>query len=83
MEDVMNISLPPDLEAYVAERVRAGAFASLDEFIAEAVRRKMEREAWGEQKVLAAEQTEISPLTLEDLDSIRRLIGKPRAASAS
>ena len=79
----MNITLPAELEAYVAERVRGGAFASSDEFIEEAVRRKMEHEAWMEQKVLEAEQTEISPLTREDLDSVRRLIQKPRAASAS
>lgn len=79
----MNITLPPELEAYVQERVRIGSFASSAEFIAEAVRRKMETDAWMEQKVLEAEQTELSPLTQEDLDSVRRLIRQPRGPSGS
>jgi Arc/MetJ-type ribon-helix-helix transcriptional regulator len=79
----MNITLPPQLEAYVEERVRQGAFASSNEFIEEAVRRKIEMDAWMEQKVIEAEQTDLSPLTQEDLDSVRRLIRQPRESSAS
>ena len=79
----MNITLPAQLEAYVAERVREGAFASSAEFIEEAVRRKMEMDAWMEQKVLEAEQTELSPLAQEDLDSVRRLIRPSRESSGS
>lgn len=75
----MEITLPSDLEAYVEGRVRGGAFASADEFIREAVRRKMEDDAWMEQKVIEAEQTDLSPLTPEDLQSVRRLIRQPRA----
>lgn len=70
----MDITLPPELEAYVEERVRRGGFASVNEFIREAIRSKMEGDAWMEQKVIEAEQTELSPLTPEDLQSVRRLI---------
>lgn len=73
----MEITLTPELAAYVEERVRGGGFASVSEFIHEAVRRKMEEDAWMEQKVLEAEQTELSPLTSEDLQSVRRLIRQP------
>ena len=79
----MEITLPPDLEAYVHQRVRGGAFISAAEFIQEAVRRKMENDSWMEQKVLEAEQTELSPLTREDLESVRGLIRQPRATRAS
>ena len=70
----MEITLPPDLEAYVDQRVRGGAFVSATELIEEAVRRKMEEDSWMEQKVLEAEQSELSPLTREDLQSVRRLL---------
>ena len=75
----MEITLPTELEAYVEGRVREGAFASANEFISEAVRVKMEADAWMEQRVIEAEQTELSPLDSEDLRSVRRLIGEPRA----
>ena len=74
----MEIILPPDLEAYVDERVRGGAFVSATEFIQEAVRRKMENDSWMEQKVLEAEQSELSSLTREDLLSVRSSIRQPR-----
>jgi Arc/MetJ-type ribon-helix-helix transcriptional regulator len=79
----MEITLPPDLEEYVDQRVRGGAFVSATEFIQEAVRRKMESDSWMEEKVLEAEQTELSPLTREDLKSVRRSIRQPRATRTS
>jgi len=79
----MEITLPPDLEAYVHERVRGGAFVSATEFIQEAIRRKMENDSWMEQKVLEAEQSELSPLTRGDLQSVRSLIRQPRATRTS
>ena len=79
----MEITLPPDLEAYVDQRVRGGAFVSATEFIQEAVRRKMESDSWIEQRVLEAELTELSPLTREDLQSVRGLIRQPRATRTS
>ena len=42
----MEITLPSDLEAYVEGRLRESAFTSANEFIREAVRRKMEADAW-------------------------------------
>jgi putative addiction module CopG family antidote len=83
ISSVMNITLPPDLEAYVEQHVRRGAFTSASELIQEAVRRKMEADTWMEQKVIEAEQTEVSALTHEDLRSVRRLIRQPRAARTS
>jgi Arc/MetJ-type ribon-helix-helix transcriptional regulator len=79
----MEITLPPDLEAYVDQRVRGGAFVSATEFIEEAVRRKMENDSWMEQKVLEAEQSQLSPLTREDLQSVRLSIRQPRATRSS
>jgi hypothetical protein len=43
----------------------------------------MEDDQWLEQKVLEAEQTALSPLTREDLQSVRRLIREPRALRPS
>ena len=65
----MEIMLPPDLESYVDRSVRRGAFSSASELIQGAVRRKMEEDAWMEEKVLEAEESRISPLTREDLKS--------------
>ncbi len=79
----MDITLPPDLEAYVEQRVRRGAFNSASELIQEAVRSKMEADTWMEQKVIEAEHSELSPLTQEDLQSVRRLIRQPRASRTS
>jgi putative addiction module CopG family antidote len=79
----MEITLPPDLEAYVDQRVRGGAFVSATELIQEALRRKMETDSWMEEKVIEAEQSELSGLTREDLDSVRRLIRQPCATRTS
>ena len=79
----MEITLPAEMEAYVEERVRDGAFTSATELIREAVRRKMEEDAWMEEKVLEAEQTPLTALTSEDLDCVRRLIRQPRATPSS
>jgi Arc/MetJ-type ribon-helix-helix transcriptional regulator len=79
----MEITLPPELEAYVDKLVRGGAFASATEFFQEAVRRKMENDSWMEQKVLEAEQSDLSPLTSDDLRSVRQLIRQTHAARNS
>jgi hypothetical protein len=79
----MDITLPPEVEAYVQQRVRSGAAPSTAAFIAETLRQKMELDSWMEQKVLEAEGTELSPLTLNDLDSVRRLIRQPRGPASS
>ena len=79
----MEITLPAELEAYVDQCVREGVCVSAAEFIQDAIRRKMEGDAWMEGKVLEAEQSALSPLTREDLESVRRLIHQPRDARTS
>lgn len=79
----MDITLPSDLKNYVDRSVSRGAFTSANELIQEALRRKMEEDAWMEQKVLEAEKTELTPLTRDDLESVRRLIRQPRATRDS
>lgn len=37
----MDLTLAPDLEAYVAEQVKSGAFPSASDVVADALRRKM------------------------------------------
>jgi hypothetical protein len=49
----------------------------------DAIGGKMEDDSWMEQKVLDAEQGDLSPLTREDLQAVRDLIRQPRAARSS
>lgn len=79
----MDITLPPEVEAYVQQRVRNGVAPSSAAFIEEMLRQKMQLDAWMEQKVLEAEATPLSPLTQEDLDSVRGLIRQPRGPATS
>jgi putative addiction module CopG family antidote len=74
----MNITLPADLESYIEQSVRSGAFDSASEFVAAAARRQMQEEAWFEQKVLEGLEGPVTPLTREDLDSVRDIV-KARA----
>ena len=75
----MNVTLPPELEAYIEQSVRSGAFASASEFVEAAARRQMLEEEWFEQKVLEGLQGAITPLTREDLESVRDIVRKARA----
>ncbi|PAW76967.1 MAG: hypothetical protein B9S33_20495 [Pedosphaera sp. Tous-C6FEB] len=70
----MNITLPTELESYIEESVRSGAFASASEFVEAAARRQMQEEAWFEQKVLEGLEGPVTPLTREDLDSVRSFV---------
>jgi putative addiction module CopG family antidote len=75
----MNVILPPELEAYIEESVRSGAFASASEFVEAAARRQMQEETWFEQKVMEGLQGPITPLTPEELESVRDIVRKARA----
>jgi putative addiction module CopG family antidote len=75
----MNVTLPPELEAYIEQSVRTGAFASASEFVEAAARRQMQEEAWFEQKVLDGLQGSVTPLTRRDLDSVRDIARKASA----
>ena len=79
----MNITLPAELESYIEESVRGGAFASASEFVAAAARRQMQEETWFEQKVLEGLEGPVTPLTREDLDSVRNLARQARAGKAA
>lgn len=75
----MKIDLTPETESYIEQRVRSGAFASASEFVEEAARRQMQEEAWFEEKVLEGLQGPATPLTQQDLDSVRDIVRKARA----
>ena len=79
----MNITLPTELESSIEESVRSGAFASASEFVAAAARRQMQEEAWFEQRVLEGLAGPVTPLTREDLDSVRNLVSQARARKAA
>jgi putative addiction module CopG family antidote len=79
----MEITLATDLEDYVKRRVREGVFGSPSEVIAEALRRKREEDEELEQLVIEADRTELSPLTQEDLQSVRDLIQGKHASAAA
>ena len=77
----MKIDLTPETESYIEQSVRNGAFASASEFVEAAARRQMQEAVWFEEKVLEGLEGPVTPLTQEDLDSVRALIGKARAKS--
>ena len=79
----MNITLPTDLECYLEQSVRSGAFVSASEFVEAAARRQMQEEAWFEQKLLAGLTGPVPPLTHEDLDSVRDIATKARAKQSA
>lgn len=74
----MNIDLSPETESYIERTVQSGAFASVSEFVEAAARRQMQEEAWFQEKVLEGLEGPITPLTQEDLDSVRDIIRKAR-----
>ena len=75
----MNVTLPPELEAYIEQTVRSGTFASPSEFMEAAARRQMQEEAWFERKVMAGLEGPVTPLTENDLESVRNIVRKARA----
>lgn len=62
----MNITLPAELESYIAQSVQSGAFASPSEFVEAAARRQMQEEAWFEQKVLEGLEGPVTSLKRAD-----------------
>ena len=79
----MKIELTPETEAYIKESVRGGAFTSESEFVEAAARRQMQEEAWFEEKVLEGLEGPITPLTNDDLKSVRDIVRKTRAAKSA
>ena len=79
----MKVELTPETESYIAQAVESGAFASASEFVEAAARRQMQEEAWFEQKVLAGLAGPVSPLTSEDLESVRDLVRQARVGESA
>jgi Arc/MetJ-type ribon-helix-helix transcriptional regulator len=79
----MKLELTPETEAYIERSVREGAFKSASEFVEAAARRQMQEEAWFEKKVLEGLEGPITPLTQGDLDSVRDIARKARAAKSA
>ena len=79
----MNVTLPTELESYIEQSVKSGAFASASEFVEAAARRQMQEEAWFEQKVMEGLEGPVTPLTREDLDSVRNIVRQARARQAA
>jgi Arc/MetJ-type ribon-helix-helix transcriptional regulator len=75
----MELELTPETEAYIERSVRSGAFKSPSEFVEAAARRQMQEELWFERKVL---EGPVTALTQADLDSVRDIARKARAAKS-
>ena len=79
----MKVELTPETEAYIESTVRSGAFATASEFLEAAARRQMQEESWFEQKVLEGLEGPGSPLTKDDLESVRGIVKKARDRKAA
>lgn len=79
----MKIELKPETEAYIEASLNSGAFASASEFIEAAVQRQKQEEVWFEQKVIEGMKGPVTPLTKEDLDSVRDLVRKAHDRKAA
>lgn len=79
----MKIELTPETEAYIEASVRNGAFATPSEFVEAAARRQMQEEVWFEQQVLQGLEGPVTPLTSEDLESVRSIARKARDRKAA
>lgn len=71
----MNMTLLSDLESCIEASVRSGTSASASELVEASVRCQMQAEAGLEDLV--------TPLTGEDLDSVRDLVRQARARQAA
>lgn len=75
---MIQLSLSPETEAYIAQRVREGVFASASEFVEAAARRQMQEETWFESRVVEGLKGAATPLSAEDLKSVRDIVRKAR-----
>lgn len=75
---MIQLSLSPETEAYIAQRVREGVFASASEFVEAAARRQMQEETWFESRVVEGLKGTATPLSSEELQSVRDIVRKAR-----
>ena len=79
----MTITLPPRMDEVVARRARAAGFSTPDEFVSDSMERILAEDAQHEVAVLEGLRSEISPLTREDLDSVRSIARQARERAAA
>ena len=71
------------MDEVVARRARAAGFSTPDEFVSDSMERILAEDAQHEVAVLEGLRSEISPLTREDLDSIRSIARQARERSSA
>lgn len=79
----MTITLPPRMDEVVARRARAAGFSTPDEFVSDSMERILAEDARHEAAVLEGLHSEVSPLTREDLDSVRGIARQARERTAA
>ena len=79
----MKVTLPAEVEAYIGDRVRSGAFANENEFVEAAVLRQIQEERWLEKQVVEGLDGPVTPLTRDDLASVREIVRKARDRHAA
>ena len=79
----MTITLPPRMDEVVSRRARAAGFSTPDEFVSDSMERILAEEARHEAAVLGGVRSEVSPLTREDLDSVRSIARQARERAAA
>lgn len=79
----MTITLPPRMDELVARRARAAGFSTPDEFVSDSMERILAEDARHEAAVLEGLHSEVSPLTREDLDSVRGIARQARERTAA
>ena len=79
----MTVTLPPRMDEVVARRARAAGFSTPDEFVSDSMERILAEDARHEAAVLEGLHSEVSPLTREDLDSVRGIARQARERTAA
>lgn len=71
------------MDELVERRARAAGFSTPDEFVSDSMERILAEDAQHEAAVLEGLRSEISPLTREDLDSVRSIARQARERAAA
>ena len=80
----MNVSLPKEEKAFVDDRVAAGGFGSVSDYVRELIRRDQRELAREEieQRLLAALESKRSEMTPEDWTELRESLVKRHAGTS-
>ena len=74
----MTVALPPRMDERDERRARAAGSGTPDEFVSDSLERISAKDARHKAAVLEGLRGEVSPLTREDLDGIRRIVRQAR-----